>query len=80
MGPNGPIPVVKGLRKQELPEAPGLAATLAGFYITYAGGWSLWRLFSFNLSYSDLFLNFKTNERLKSSDFAAICGIVFQKF
>ena len=32
----------------------------AGFNIANAGGWSLWRLFSWNLPYSELFLNFDT--------------------
>ena len=35
-----------------------LTPTLAGFDISYPGGWCLWRLFSFNLPYSDPFLKF----------------------
>ena len=38
-----------------------LTSALAGRYMAYAGGWFLWKPFSFNWPYSENFLNFWPN-------------------
>ena len=57
-----------------------LTPTLAGSEITHPSGWSLWRLFTFNLLYNDLFLNFSpkmTLNKLYKNSFVKFAYKIF---
>ena len=46
--------------KRELEYSTEKVLLLNNLDIFYTGGWSLWRLFSYNMPYIELFLNFQT--------------------